>query len=63
MSTNSILELCANSPFVGTIYAPNADCTISSSTGSATIFGSVLVKSLRLNSHLELHYDEDLPRR
>jgi len=43
--------------FVGTIYAPQADWTLS---GGADLFGAVVCNSLHLSGGMNIHYDEAL---
>lgn len=51
------------SDFVGVIYAPQADMTLSGgggSSGSYNFMGSFLVKSFTMNGHYNVHYDTSL---
>ena len=43
--------------FIGTVYAPNADVTL---TGTADAIGAVVSKTFRLSGAMGLHYDESL---
>lgn len=51
------VDFDSNSKLYGTIYAPNAKITIDS---NFTLFGSMLARSVDLNSNCFLHFDEDL---
>jgi hypothetical protein len=57
ISGSSTLTFSSNASFVGTIYAPNGDATISS---NFAVYGSVMAKRLTLSSNSIIHYDEDL---
>jgi hypothetical protein len=46
-----------SSKFIGTVYAPNADWTLS---GSAGAYGAVVANSFNLSGGMNLHYDEGL---
>jgi hypothetical protein len=46
--------------FVGVIYAPNAVTTLNGGGSGLNYIGSVVVKSITVNGHFELHYDTSL---
>jgi Tfp pilus assembly protein PilX len=46
-----------NADFIGTVYAPNANLTVS---GNAATFGSFTVNSAVMNGNGGIHYDENL---
>ncbi len=46
-----------NSSFIGAIYAPGADLTLS---GNGSITGSAVTKTVTVNGHYNIHYDEAL---
>jgi hypothetical protein len=58
---NTSISYTGNSDFLGTIYAPEADFSMSGG-GSATVnfVGSVVANSASFNGHYSFHYDEAL---
>jgi hypothetical protein len=63
LPNNTSITLVGNANFVGTIYAPNANFTASGSgNNNADIQGAVVVNSITMNGHFNLHYDENLRR-
>jgi len=65
LPNNTSINLAGNANFVGTIYAPNADFTASgggTEKRNADIQGAVVVNSITMNGHFNLHYDENLRR-
>jgi hypothetical protein len=46
-----------NGTFVGTIYAPTANITM---TGNSTLIGAVVANSIKVRGNMEFHYDEAL---
>lgn len=60
---NTSLDISGNGEFTGTVYAPNAAFTASG--GGKDLYdlaGAVVVKTITLNGHFNLHYDEALGR-
>lgn len=52
------LNLRLTTPFVGSVYAPRATCTIDSTgNGPADFQGSLISRSLHLGSHVDWHVD------
>lgn len=46
--------------FVGVIYAPNADVSLSNSGAKALYWGSIVGKTITMNGDTSVHYDESL---
>ncbi|MDP9291275.1 MAG: hypothetical protein M3O82_02800 [Verrucomicrobiota bacterium] len=46
--------------FVGVIYAPNADVSLSNSGSKALYWGSIVGKTITMNGDTSVHYDEAL---
>lgn len=60
---NTTLRMTGNGTFAGTIYAPNTDFEFYAGGSSAEDFsGSIVSKTMTLNGHVRVHYDEDLAR-
>ncbi len=52
-----------NPVLAGTIYAPEADFTLSSSGNNSLSFsGACVAKSVTLNGEIQFHFDENLKR-
>ena len=49
-----------SSTFVGAIYAPEANMTLSGGGSSNDFMGALVVKSLTLNGHYNIHFDQAL---
>jgi hypothetical protein len=61
LPNNKSITLSGNANFTGTIYAPDADLTLSGGgSNDYDIVGSVVAKSIKINGHFSFHYDEDL---
>jgi len=61
MPTNTKISLGGNSQFTGGIYAPNADLTMGGGGNDVSDFvGSIVTRSMTLNGHYNIHYDESL---
>jgi hypothetical protein len=61
LPTNEILKITGNGEFIGTIYAPSADLTLSGGGSSPEDFmGASVTKSVTMNGHFKFHYDEVL---
>jgi len=60
------LAFGGNAGYIGTIYAPNADFSVSgggTSSGSGTSYdfvGAAITKTVTMNGHFNFHYDEAL---
>lgn len=61
---NTNLDLSMPLPFLGTIYAPEADCVYENPSTNTLIdfFGAAVTKSLTVTGRLSFHFDEDLIR-
>jgi hypothetical protein len=61
LASNKTITYSGNAIFVGTVYAPDADLTLTGG-GSSTfdICGSIIAKTVTFNGHFMFHYDEDL---
>ena len=62
LNTNTYLALAFSGPFIGTIYAPQAQITLGYGDNINEIHGAVVGGSVRLNGHLNFHFDEALAR-
>jgi Tfp pilus assembly protein PilX len=51
-----------NGTFVGVIYAPEADITLKGGGNGNNIVGAVIGKTITVNGHYDIHYDESLAR-
>jgi hypothetical protein len=61
MPTNTKISLGGNSQFTGGIYAPDADLTLGGGGNDVNDFvGSAVTRSMTLNGHYNMHYDESL---
>jgi hypothetical protein len=61
LASNTLLDLGGNNTFKGSIYAPSADFTLNGGGNDTIDFqGALVVKSLNVNGHFNLHYDESL---
>jgi hypothetical protein len=61
LPSNKAISFSGNSAFTGTIYAPDADVTLTGGgTSDYDFVGSLVAKSIKLNGHFMFHYDEDL---
>jgi hypothetical protein len=61
LPTNEVLKISGNGEFIGTIYAPSADLTLSGGGSSPEDFmGASVTKSVTMNGHFKFHYDEVL---
>jgi hypothetical protein len=60
---NTSLDMSGNGEFTGTVYAPNAAFTASGGGNNLyDLAGAIVVKTIKLNGHFNLHYDEALGR-
>jgi hypothetical protein len=61
LPSNRQLDLSGNAEYTGTVYAPSADFTASGGGNNTyDLAGAIVVKSIKLNGHFHLHYDEAL---
>lgn len=61
LPSNTSVSVKGNGSFNGTIYAPNADLTLSGGGSSSEDFsGAAIAKSATMNGHFKFHYDEAL---
>ena len=61
MATNTKLTIGGNGQLTGAIYAPNADVTLGGGGNNVYDFvGSVVARSVTLNGHYNIHFDESL---
>lgn len=60
VSGSVTVSVSGNGQFVGVIYAPNSDVSLSGGGTGGTIVGSVVGNSITLDGHLDFHYDEAL---
>jgi hypothetical protein len=61
---NQDISLSGNAAYVGTIYAPNSNLTLSGGGNPANntdFSGAAVVKSATMNGHFTFHYDTALP--
>jgi hypothetical protein len=54
------IKFSGNSTFIGVIYAPQADFTLSGGGSNLGFIGSSITKTISMNGNYNLHYDEDL---
>jgi hypothetical protein len=60
MSGVTSVTLGGSSDFVGVIYAPEADMTLNGGGSGNNIMGSLIVHSITMNGHYDIHYDTSL---
>lgn len=61
LPTNTRLVLPSNGDFVGSIYAPNAEFTMSGGGSAVYNFvGACVTKTITMNGHYKFHFDEAL---
>jgi hypothetical protein len=61
LPSNTSISFSGNSAFTGTIYAPDADVTLTGGgSGDYDFVGCCIAKSIKLNGHFMFHFDEDL---
>ena len=59
MPTNTSIDYKGNASFVGTIKAPQATLKLGGGgTSDYDFIGSAVVRSLTMNGHFHIHYDE-----
>ena len=60
-TNNTSFSMSGNATFVGTVYAPQANATLSGSGSNPQDFaGGIIVNTLSLNGHFNFHFDEAL---
>jgi len=60
---NTKFSFVTNTPLIGSIYAPHAECILGGGGGSTNEFiGSVIAKKISLNNDFNFHFDENLNR-
>jgi hypothetical protein len=60
---NTSITLSGNDTFLGTIYAPGADLTLSGGGSNNLDYqGAVSVGTIHMNGHFNFHFDENLKR-
>ncbi|HWX19614.1 MAG TPA: hypothetical protein VN578_06880 [Candidatus Binatia bacterium] len=60
---NTSIGLTGNASFLGTIYAPNANLTLSGGGNNTLDYqGAVSVNTISMNGHFNFHFDENLKR-
>lgn len=63
MTNNTSLSLGGNGEFIGVIYAPNANFSLSGGGSSYRDFiGASVTASVKMNGHFKFHYDENINR-
>ena len=61
---NTSISLAGNNSFLGSIYAPNAALSMSGGGNNDIDFqGACAVKTMSINGHFKLHFDENLKRK
>jgi hypothetical protein len=55
------ISCSGSSTFIGTIYAPEANVTLSGGSGANNYVGALIVRSLTMIGHFAVHFDERLP--
>ena len=62
LTNNTKVEMGGNASFIGVVYAPNADLTLSGggSSTAADFTGAGIAKTVLMNGHYNFHYDEAL---
>ena len=54
------IAVSGTTEFVGVIYAPEADVSLSGGGSSSGLIGSLIANSIKLNGGYQIHYDESL---
>jgi hypothetical protein len=63
LPSNISINLSGGSDFIGTIYAPEADLTLSGGGGSQQFVGAIVAQSANISGGYLFHYDESLRSR
>jgi hypothetical protein len=56
----STIDFHGTSEFIGAIYAPSADLTLGGGGHGNSLQGAAICKTVTLNGHYDVHYDEAL---
>jgi len=56
----STIDFHGTSDFIGAIYAPSADLTLGGGGHGTSLKGAAICKTVTLNGHYDVHYDEAL---
>ncbi|HEV2207439.1 MAG TPA: hypothetical protein VG167_01605 [Verrucomicrobiae bacterium] len=60
-SNNTSITMSGNAEFIGTIYAPDANLTLSGGgNNNVDVVGSMITASTTINGHFNFHFDEAL---
>ena len=60
---NTSLAMSGNNTLLGSIYAPNANLSLSGGGNTITDFqGTCAVRGIQMNGHFNFHFDENLRR-
>jgi hypothetical protein len=63
LPANTSITLGGNDSFMGTIYAPQADLTLSGGGNNTLDYqGAISVNTIGMNGHFNFHFDENLKR-
>jgi hypothetical protein len=63
LPSNRSLTWSGNAQYMGQVYAPNADFSLGGGGNNAMDFqGALVVRSITMNGHFNVHYDENLKR-
>jgi hypothetical protein len=64
LETNTDLKFSGNGAFIGAVYAPDADFTLTGSGGSTIVdfTGASVTKTVKMQGNFNFHYDESLVR-
>lgn len=63
LPNNASITLTGNASFLGSIYAPNANLTLSGGGQNTLDYqGAIAVNTITMNGHFNLHFDENLKR-
>ena len=58
--TSRTAQITGNGSFVGALYAPDMDVTLSNGGTNGTYNGGIIAKTITMNNHTSVHYDEAL---
>jgi hypothetical protein len=63
LPSNTSVTVAGNASFTGTIYAPDADLTLSGGGNNIyDLVGATVTKTTKMNGHFKFHFDEKLRR-
>ena len=64
LPANDKITLSGNDVFLGTIYAPSSDLTLSGGGNNILDYqGAIAVNTIGMNGHFNFHFDENLKRK